>query len=111
MKMLVAAATFGLLLAMPAAAQDTPAPATPPAATPPSASTAPATDHDVLEQCKEAALAKGLPEEERRREVAACVIAATPKIATRIRCLMDPKLKTLDKDARNAAVLACIEGK
>lgn len=124
MKILAAAVTAGLLLALPAAAQDKPTtPATSAAPTTPAAGTSPSTSppskptaatvptgKQVLDECRDAALAKGLDEAARRKAIATCVINANPKIARRIRCLMNPKLRTMDKDARTAAITECIEG-
>ncbi len=98
---ILAAAIISLLLILPAAAQDKPG----------TTGGDNMSDKDVLEQCRAAALAKGLDEAARRQAVAACVIEASPKIASRIRCLMDAQLKNLDKEARLVAIKDCVEGK
>ncbi|MGA3303072.1 MAG: hypothetical protein ABSC72_07260 [Methylovirgula sp.] len=106
---LFAAVVIGLFLSGPAWAQDVaPAPALAPA---PAPNPDQNSDQAVLEQCRAAVAAKNLDEQTKHKELAACIIAATPKIAQRIRCLMDPRLKTMDKPTREVAIVGCLEGK
>jgi hypothetical protein len=96
-----AGAALCLVLTLPAAAQDKPA-AT--GANDPS-------DKEVLELCRAVALAKGGDSDARRQAIVTCIVDARPKITSRFHCLMDPKLKTLDKAARLIAMENCVRGK
>ncbi len=98
---ILAAVAAGLFVTLPALAQDKPV----------TTGGDNMSDKEVLEQCRAAALAKGLDETTRRQAIAACIIEARPRIAARIHCLMDPRLKTMDKGARLVAIKDCAEGK
>ena len=41
--------------------------------------------------------------------MADCIIKQRPDMESRIKCAMDPSLKGMDKDARRAAVKACVQ--
>ena len=97
----LAAAIISLVFILPAAAQDKPV----------ATSENTVSDQEALDQCRAAALAKGLDGEARKKAISACVVEAAPKIASRFHCLMDPKLKTLDQEARLLAIEDCVKGK
>ncbi|MGO9135852.1 MAG: hypothetical protein ACLP8A_17620 [Methylovirgula sp.] len=113
MKLLVVLALcFGAIA--PAFAEDAPAPAAAPAAPPAATPTTPRADDDhaqmkaVVEQCRDAVMAKGLDGAARHQAMAACILAARPELTARIHCLIDPKIRAMDKDARKIAIMECI---
>jgi hypothetical protein len=62
----------------------------------------------VVDQCRDAVMAKGLDGAARHQAMAACILAARPELTARIHCLMDPKIRAMDKDARKVAIMECI---
>ena len=99
MKVFAAAVVVGLLFTLPATAQDKPT----------------GTEHgfskDLLAQCRTAALAKGLDTHARRQAIAACILQASPVLTARVHCLMNSRLKNMDRKAQLAFVKDCVRGK
>ena len=99
MKVFAAAAVVGLLSTLPAMAQDKPAGA----------------EHgfskELLARCQTAALAKGLDTNARRQAIAACILQASPVLAARVHCLMNSRLRNMDRKAQLAFVKDCVRGK
>lgn len=126
MKLITALALAGSLVALPAFAQQSAPPA---ATTPPAAQQTPAAQEtpadaaphltksgkprakDVRAQCRDEVKTQGLKGDERKKAVADCVVKARPDLAAAEECRQDPGLKSMDKDARKAAIKACIKGK
>ncbi len=109
---LFAAVAIGLFLSTPAWAEDV-APA-PPRQLPHRAAPNPDQNSDqaVLEQCRAAVAAKNLDEQTKHKELAECIIAATPKIAS-AHPLPDGPEDQGDGQARRAKSRSseCLEGK
>ncbi|MGB8278369.1 MAG: hypothetical protein WCF20_10635 [Methylovirgula sp.] len=99
---ILAAAVVGLFLTVPAAAQDK---------QPGPTGADKGSSKELIEQCRTAALAKGLDADARRLAIAACILKARPQIAARIHCLMNSRFKDMDKKARLAFMKDCVQGK
>jgi psiF repeat len=63
----------------------------------------------VRAQCREEAKTGGLKGDARKQAMADCIVKQRPDMEARMKCQMDPSLKSMDKDARRVAIKACVE--
>lgn len=96
-----------LILTSTAAVAQT-APAAPPPGAPAAAPGAPLSMNDARTACRTQMDNQGLRGPARQQAMTDCMTQQRPDMAARIKCWRDPGLKGMDKDARKAAMRACV---
>jgi hypothetical protein len=109
--------TAALLLSSTAAFAQTAAPPAP-AATAPASSAQPAASDltkdgkprmkVVRAQCRDEVKGENLKGDAKKQAMADCIVKQRPDMEARMKCQMDPSLKGMDKQARHAAIQACV---
>ncbi|MDX7949719.1 hypothetical protein P7D22_00820 [Lichenihabitans sp. Uapishka_5] len=117
MTLIRTAAALALMLASGAAYAQNAAPAAPAAQAAPAATAAGSAELTkdgkprmkvVRAQCRDVVKSQDLKGDARKQAMADCIVKQRPDMEARVKCHMDPSLKTMDKGARSAAIKACV---